>query len=123
MLNLNIRQKRQVCIIAFIIIVVLIGMFLFDYLKLRSSVRFSLLLQNITVGSLLSDLPDDLGEPIHTWTKPADIEAWGSIKGAGIPKNCDLHVYEYWWGLSVRYILIYTDKQSNVIRHVRHRCV
>lgn len=104
----------------FIFIVVgLIGIvFLGDYLKTRSAAQLCLLLQEIEIGLPLSEVPANLGQPSHIFKKASDVAEWGTIEDITIIEKCDLYMYPH-TGIPHKYILVYVDKDTRLVRFVR----
>jgi hypothetical protein len=88
------------------------------YIQKKSEARFTILRESLKEGMTYSEIEQILGKPQRTLTGQKDVEEWGDIKDIGITRECDLHMFIRMDVIPHRFILIYEDKKTHIVRRV-----
>jgi hypothetical protein len=90
------------------------------YIEKRSQAEFSQLLTSLKEGMPFSEVEEILGKnpPHRILTEQHDVEEWGTIKDSTITRECNLHMFLRMDVIPHRYILVYEDKKTHLVRRV-----
>lgn len=82
-----------------------------NYLHARSRREITRIVLQLTPGTPFSTVVSRLGKPSRTFTNTELIELWGTQKDKTVTTNSTLHMFMH-HAIPLRWILVYTDKES-----------
>ena len=85
-----------------------------NYLNQKSKRAIVQLVAELKPGTSFATVKSRLGEPSQTFTNSEDLEIWGTTKDKAITTNCLLHKFMH-RGIPYRWVLIYTDRNTNAV--------
>jgi hypothetical protein len=89
------------------------------YIEKGSEVKFSLLLANLKEDMSFFEVEKILGgKTERTLTEQHDVEEWGTIKDSRITQECNLHMFLRTDVIPHRFILVYEDKKTHIVRRI-----
>jgi len=85
-----------------------------NYLNQKSKQAIVQLVSELKPGTSFATVKLRLGEPSQIFTNSEDLEIWGTTKDKTITTNCLLHKFMH-RGIPYRWVLIYTDRNTNAV--------
>ena len=119
-----IKAKVKLIVIIIVIIItafaglIVLSAFALNYVQKKSQAKFSRLLSTLDETMSYPEAEQILGKPTRTFTERKDVEEWGTAKDNKITEECNLHMFLRMDVIPHRYILIYEDKKTHLVRLV-----
>jgi flagellar basal body-associated protein FliL len=85
-----------------------------EYLNRKSKRELTQLVSELGPGTSFTVVKSRLGEPSQVYTNFEELEVFGTTKDASITTNCLLHKF-FHRGIPHRWLLIYTDRNTNAV--------
>ncbi|MCU0785850.1 MAG: hypothetical protein MUF81_17765 [Verrucomicrobia bacterium] len=85
-----------------------------EYLNHRSKRKLTQLVSELKPGTSFGVVKLRLGEPSQTFTNSEELEMWGTTKDKAITTDCLLFKFMH-RGIPYRWVLIYTDRNTNAV--------
>lgn len=85
-----------------------------NYLRQKSKRAIVRLVSELKPGTSFADVKLRLGETAQVFTNSEELEIWGTTKDKTITTNCLLFKFVN-RGIPYRWVLIYTDRNTNAV--------
>jgi hypothetical protein len=87
-----------------------------EYLNHKSKRELTQLVSELKPGTSFANVKLRLGEPSPSqiFTNAEELEMWGTTKDKAVTTNCLLYKFMH-RGIPYRWVLIYADRNSNVV--------
>ena len=86
-----------------------------EYLNHKSKRELTHLVSELKPGTSFTVVTSRLGEPSQIYSNPQEIEAFGTIKDKSVTTNSLLFKFFTHRSIPIRWILIYTDRNTNAV--------
>jgi hypothetical protein len=86
-----------------------------EYLNRKSKRELTQLVSELGPGTSFAVVKSRLGEPSQIYTNSEEIKMFGTTKDKSITTNCLLYKFFMRRSIPFRWILIYTDRNTNAV--------
>jgi hypothetical protein len=86
-----------------------------EYLNRKSKSEFTQVVSELGPGTSFTTVKSRLGEPSQIYTSSGDVEIFGTTKDKSITTNCLLFKFFMRRSIPFRWVLIYTDRNTNAV--------
>jgi hypothetical protein len=86
-----------------------------EYLNRKSKRELTQLVSELGLGTSFAVVKSRLGEPSQIYTNSEEIKMFGTTKDKSITTNCLLYKFFMRRSIPFRWILIYTDRNTNAV--------
>jgi hypothetical protein len=106
------RLARILGVLVALVLLLVVGFIaIVEFLRTRSGQEIREIVAQLTPGTPFSDVTTRLGQAAQTFTREDDIRDFGTSHDASIITNSVLYAFGH-RGPPYRWIVVYTDKQS-----------
>ena len=86
-----------------------------EYLNRKSKRELTQLVSELGPGTSFTVVKSRLGEPSQIYTNSEEIEGFGTTKDKSVTTNCLLFKFFIRRSIPFRWVLIYTDRNTNAV--------
>jgi hypothetical protein len=117
---LLVKTSKTILIIALtivgVVIIAAVGLVASsEYVNRKSKRELTQLVSELRPGTSFAVVKSRLGEPSQIYTNAEEVEIFGTTKDKSITTNCLLFKFFMRRSIPFRWILIYTDRNTNAV--------